>query len=291
MTKNAKDIEAKDKFDVVIGNPPYQGNTKNNEVTGASAIWHRFVELSFDICKEDGYICLVHPCGWRGCGAFSKIGKNIKSKKILYLEIHNMDDGIKTFGASTRYDWYILQNNNNFCKTVIKDQEGKIYNAKINHLPIIPNMLIKNVISLMARDGDERVEVLHSFSNYFSRKLSNEKSIEYKHPCIKYISKNDKKIDLYWSSYNDVGNFLVPKVMFCIDSASGGGIVIDKEGKYLLSQFVAGIVDSDKNLKNIKKAIESDKFRKIMKACQYTKGLYNHKIISLFRKDFWKDFI
>ena len=32
---------------------------------------------------------------------------------MLYLEIHNESDGIATFKAETRYDWYVIQNNNN----------------------------------------------------------------------------------------------------------------------------------------------------------------------------------
>jgi hypothetical protein len=36
--------------------------------------------------------------------------KMIKTKQLLYLEIHDEKDGQKIFRCSTRYDWYVLKN-------------------------------------------------------------------------------------------------------------------------------------------------------------------------------------
>ena len=46
-------------------------------------------------------------------------------------------------------------------------------------------------------------------------------------------------------------------------------------------------------LDNIKKALESDRFLSLMKVAEGPgqSGKYKHRIITLFRKDFWKDFI
>jgi len=35
------------KFDVVVGNPPYQGKQIGGGCTSGNAIWEKFVELSF----------------------------------------------------------------------------------------------------------------------------------------------------------------------------------------------------------------------------------------------------
>jgi site-specific DNA-methyltransferase (adenine-specific) len=49
------------KFDVVIGNPPYQAPVKS--VCASHTLWDKFAVLSLEMSK--GYVCLVHPSGWR----------------------------------------------------------------------------------------------------------------------------------------------------------------------------------------------------------------------------------
>ena len=69
------------------------------------------------------------------------------------------------------------------------------------------------------------------------------------------------------------------------------GSVIDKEGKYGLTQFAYAIVDKEENLENIKKAFDSNNFRRLMEYCAVCQLTVNYKIIALFKKDFWKEFI
>lgn len=45
------------------------------------------------------------------------------SMQIIYLEIHSKKDGNKTFRASVRYDWYIMQNCKCEYKTIIRDEK------------------------------------------------------------------------------------------------------------------------------------------------------------------------
>jgi hypothetical protein len=64
----------------------------------------------------------------------------MKEKQIIYLEIHNIDDGIKTFKCSTRYDWYLLKNNKYEYKTIIKTEDGKMEEENLLEWEYIPNM-------------------------------------------------------------------------------------------------------------------------------------------------------
>lgn len=69
------------------------------------------------------------------------------------------------------------------------------------------------------------------------------------------------------------------------------GIVIDKRGEYGLTQFSYAIVDDLENLKKIKIAMDSQKFRKVMELCSVGVMGINKKVISNLKKDFWKEFI
>lgn len=47
------------KFDVIIGNPPYQGVHKK-----ASKLWPKFYEKGFDLLKDGGVLSFVSPATW-----------------------------------------------------------------------------------------------------------------------------------------------------------------------------------------------------------------------------------
>lgn len=50
------------KFDVVIGNPPYQSSTSKKN--SANALWVKFGDKSKDLVKEEGYMAFIHPDSW-----------------------------------------------------------------------------------------------------------------------------------------------------------------------------------------------------------------------------------
>ena len=54
----------------------------------------------------------------------------------------------------------------------------------------------------------------------------------------------------------------IKKFMWSNGRIKSIGSVIDKEGKYGLTQFAYGIVDKEENLENIKNAFDSNKFRR-----------------------------
>ena len=93
-----------------------------------------------------------------------------------------------------------------------------------------------------------------------------------------------------YSSKNE-GFIGLKKLMWSNGSIKSIGSVIDNEGKYGLTQFAYGIVDEGDNLENIKKAFDSYNFRRLMEYCAVCKYSVNYKIIGLFKKEFWKEFI
>ena len=80
------------KFDIVIGNPPYNEELKS---TGAKALYNKFVEYYIDKCD---ILCYVIPSRWfsggKGLDSFRK--NMLKRKDIVY--INHFDDACKIFG-------------------------------------------------------------------------------------------------------------------------------------------------------------------------------------------------
>lgn len=81
-------------FDVIIGNPPYQENTgggvsiNNENGNGAKALYHKFVELAWNLCRN-GAVSFIIPARWftggQGLGNFtSEMLNNRHIKQITF---------------------------------------------------------------------------------------------------------------------------------------------------------------------------------------------------------------
>lgn len=282
-----------EKFDIIVMNPPYQ--EQKDGFKKSQAIWDRFVIKTIDQLIDGGYLVAVHPDGWRNLGkAYDKVKNVLKSRQMLYLEVHNTDDGIKTFGASTTYDFYCLHNVPSTMFTKIKCMDGTIERVDISKMEFLPNGMYKDFQKLLAKDGEERVNLLHSFSDYETRKehMSNVQSDEFKYPVV-YVTYKDGSINFMYSNTNTKGHFGIPKVIW--SNGSGTTPIVDTTGEYAMTQFSYAIVDDVQNLERIKQAMMNPDFTKLMSFSDGMTGVgmhkYNRKAIALFRKDFWKEFL
>jgi hypothetical protein len=280
-------------FDIVVMNPPYQELKEGNKKS--QALWDKFViKVLEKTLVKDGYLVAVHPDGWKNVyGMFKNVQLLLRNRQILYLEMHNFRDGIKTFGAATTYDFYCVRNTENLgnFNTKIKCTDGKIERADISKMEYIPNGMFSEIQKIMAKDGEKRVNILYSRTLYGIDKpnMSKEKTDEFKYPCI-YTTVKDGSINFWYSNTNTRGHFGIPKVIW--SNGYSTTPIVDSKGEYGLTQFSSAIVDDVENLERIKKALETPEFIKIMRpvddGCTHK---YNYKAISLFRKDFWVDFL
>lgn len=277
------------KFDVIVMNPPYQGATGTN-----NTLWNKFVDLVLSsLLKDNGYLAAIHPSGWRDAyGDFKYIQTELTSREMEYLETHDRFDGFKLFGAQTSYDWYVVKNTENKTKkqTIILCRDNTRYDIDISSMGFIPNGKIEEIKNIIAKNNEERCDVLYSRYSYGSDKIwmSKNKNNDFVYPCIYTILKKGI-INLRWSNTNGNGHFGLPKVIWSNGTSMP---IVDSEGEYGLTEFAYAIIDSVENLENIKKAMESNKFIELMEQCQLIgKHRYHGKAISLFRKDFWKEFV
>lgn len=275
------------KFDCIVGNPPYQKAVGERKT---EPLWHIFVENSIKSLNPGGCLCFVHPPGWRDVeGKFKEVGNLMVSKDVQYLEMHSKADGNKTFNASIPYDWYVMQNVANKGKTTVKFQDGDVKVLDLLKTEFLPNGAFDSVTSLFAKNGEEKVQILWN-CDYHTQRLefmSDEKSAKFKYPIV-YTVKQGDKVNLWYSSEKK-GHFGIPKIIW----SNGGitmGMVVDETGKYGLTQFAYAVVDTPNNLPKIKQALTSDKFKKLV-LDSTNDGSINRKVLALFRKDFYKEFL
>jgi hypothetical protein len=285
-----------DNFDAVIGNPPYN-NSQNNEGKkgGGDLLWNKFVINSIDILYDEGYLIFVHPPGWRKPESEKSKFKNlfelmVKDNQMIYLEIHDTKDGMKVFNAGTRYDWYIIQKTKQHKKTIIKGEDNKIHNVDLNNWNFLPNSNFNFIEKILLKNDDEKCEIIYSRSNYGTDRkwISNKKINEYKYELIH--STPQSGIRYMYSSKNDKGHFGIKKIIF-----GDSGIynsVIDIEGKYGMTQHSMGIkIDNINEGNEIKKVLDSEEFKKILKSCSWSNFQIDWRLFTYFKKTFYKEII
>lgn len=276
-------------FDAIVGNPPYNDSSKGKSRLGSYPLWIRFDFKHFELLKENGYLCLVHPSLWRDPKDSKGIGKLLKSKDLIYLNMNSADEGQKVFNATTRFDYFFLINREYQGKTIINDFNGKEFEWNINTYPFIPNGCFDDFDKLIAKNEKERVEILHSYSLYETRKpwMNKEKTEEFKYPCIYYIP-SEGDLNLWYSNKQDK-MFNETKICFCSGVYDGKRIYPDKNGSYGLTQFCFGLKCDINEMDDIVNVLKSKKFNQIAEMTFISKTELNKNIIGLFKKNWWKE--
>jgi hypothetical protein len=278
-------------FDAVIGNPPYQ--SVNSTGTG-TPIWNDFVRFSLSdkILKENGFLVFVHPAGWRKdtkSGNFKNLYSLMTQENYMsYLEIHSSKDGLKNFKCGTRYDFYVINKSNKNGITIIKNEKGIIETINLKNTYFCPNFQIKYILEKLI-DNKNHLEVQRN-CNYHSTKKNTTKNTEnktYKYPVIHSITKNDIKYK--YSNDNSKDSFGIPKLIFSDNNSFN--IIVDKKGMYGTTEHMLYIEIEDNNYTHIKNAMESNKFKELINATILSNYQLDYKILSLLKKDFWKEFL
>jgi len=131
--KHMKEVWGVDKFDVVMGNPPYQDNTSTNGKTAAT-LWPRFIQKSVEnLLTTDGFLVFVTPISWMSPG--KQLIRNrvmpiyFKCNEFVYL---NMDCE-KYFNVGSYFSYYLLRIKNRYdekaivkTSTMVQTKRGSI---------------------------------------------------------------------------------------------------------------------------------------------------------------------
>jgi hypothetical protein len=266
---------------MVIGNPPYNDNSGNK---GKSHIlWDKFIINALNSwLLPGGYLLYIHPSLWRQKG--HELFKLMTEKQISYIEIHNVEDGIKAFKCSTRYDWYMIENVNMYKETEIKGEDGIVQMINLKEWSFIPNNMFSEIKSLLANPEEETLDVNYYRTNYGADKtwVAGIKNDIFKYPVVYSINKNNE-LSLKYSMKNTNGHFGLSKFIF----SNGAGFYCDLSGDYGLTQWAYCIYESPDNLVKIEKMFRNENFQKIIKAIHFDSSSYNINVMKLFRKNIY----
>ncbi len=270
-------IEFNFKFDLVIGNPPY-----NHGIVGTgNTLWQFFVKRSLNYwLEENGFLIFVHPSGWRKpttekCKFYKLFELMVHKNDMIFLSINDTKKGIEIFKCGTRFDYYIIRKNNtNELKTkIICNNEIFLSNLKNK------NFLSNSKIDLMEKiiinnSSDKSLEILCNFnySRQNKKNVSINKTEIFKYPLIYLTPK--KGIRYYWSNTMKKGHFGISKVI--IGETGMDNSINDFDGNYGMTQDSFGINNFIKFIKE---------------SCSWSNFRIDWRLFKYFKQDFYKEFI
>jgi len=151
------------KFDVIIGNPPYQMSDGSGKGAGATPIYDKFIETAIRL--KPTYLSMIIPSRWftggRGLDSFRK--KMLEDKR--FVEIHDYEDanecfpGVEIKGGVNYFLWskhhsgkcrFITYKKNKKVSESIRDLSQFNFVVRYNEaMPILEKMLSFNIESFM----------------------------------------------------------------------------------------------------------------------------------------------
>lgn len=125
------------KFDVIIGNPPYNKPRKGDgkRRSGSDNLWGEFVNTGIELVKEGGYFSLIHPCSWttlsKEGGKADYMGNIMSKYKTHYINLYECG---KYFNVGSDFSYYTLEktlNNPNFSTEYIFQNKNTTFTGSI----------------------------------------------------------------------------------------------------------------------------------------------------------------
>jgi hypothetical protein len=292
-----------DKFDIIIGNPPFQDDV--SEVGAAQArhdIYPKFFIKSFRMLDNNGYLSFINPAKWRApdkIGDLKEMWNIFVKNNALFLKIYSPNETRKIFNGDvlTRIDYYVIQKNEkNYNNTIIIDEENKEYNINVRDWNFLPNFDIDNIKNILT-DETNGIKIIYHSSQFDKRKpyVSETKKGDYKYPILHSNTIKDGNI-FYWanekevSGKNFVSMFGIPKVILV--KGVYAYPINDYKGQYGMSNYSFGIpIKTKKEGDEIVKAINSEGFKRLISATKWSSNFTDHNMFKYFKPNFYKYFL
>lgn len=218
------------KFDVVVGNPPFQdpSSPKNK-----SKLWTSFVQKGIDLVNENGYTFLICPDTWtspsRETNVKEKILKQFKEKNLI---LANFKTPNEYMNVGVNMSYFLLKNNKEYSGTHFVTKESE-FDALLPNDIFLPKIIDKNYMSILSKvmSHSKKMTFKHYSSGVTSRvKFSETQENEFNYPYFNTGGGINNVSIMYGDRQDTKGLFGQRK----IHTSGFGGyrIQLDNDGAY-----------------------------------------------------------
>jgi hypothetical protein len=146
------------KFDVIIGNPPYQSGDGNGDLSGSGtgALWWKITDISVKLLKDNGIISFVTPTNiLSGGDSYSKMILGNKRKLDLKTVKTNINSYFPKVG--TKICRWVAQKSVTLGNTAIVN-ENLVINVE-KTLKIYNDLMVQNIIQTLINSNQEKFDI------------------------------------------------------------------------------------------------------------------------------------
>lgn len=209
--RHMKEVWGVDKFDLIIGNPPYNDSTeKKSGTTGKKNLYQKFIFNSLRILINDGYLLFVTPPGFLKTTVYDQstdIFNEIKKYNLLFLDISDINN--KYFKVGTPICYFMIRKNSNYEMTKIKTDTHNL-NVDIKKLNFVPRVVSDEIFSIIQKVEKKGIK----FNFKREAKSINGEYITMKR--LNHINKNGKMNPIFGNSIKyDLTHETDNPSMFC----------------------------------------------------------------------------
>jgi len=271
-------------FDAVIGNPPYQEISKTTGISkGGTNLYTKFINYSFNILLDLGYLCFITPISWLGPSTNKQMGSNLLHEIFLKYDLLflNLNECKKYFNVGSSFSYYIINKKitPKIKTNIISYFEKNIIFSNINlkkyfHLKYLPIHITKDTLKLINEITTntnklkiERCRTLDTSTKYGKLHLSKIKDEKFTYltlhtTTINYYS--DIKLSIYEADkiILNMSGYLKPELHNNCNLTESKFYIIPKDIK---------------NAKIILDYLTTDKITLYLKLCKYSG--FNSRII------------
>lgn len=211
--KDFLQFEEKEKFDLVIANPPYALFTNGKRAAKNHSIFKEFVKKGLNVLNDDGYLVFIIPDSWMSLSDRNDLPSILSQYQFIYLNIHGAKSYFPKIGSS--FTWFVLKKTENKEKFVvdnyykIREESLVSLDKGISNIPLFYNETVKNIIDKTLNDKGEKlkVETSSNLHKYTKKKfLSPIENEEFKYKIIhtpnqRIFSNVPHKFQLGWKVF------------------------------------------------------------------------------------------
>ena len=289
-----KGFKGIDKFDVIMGNPPFQDKGGKSGKGGHDLYPDFFNNCVNKILNDNGYIIFITGNKWRAPdkkGSLKTMWDIFQNMNTRVLRIYSKEKTGELFNVAARVDYYLVQKNNKYNGTDLIDEKGIKNKIDIRKWDFLPNYNYPEIEKIITSE-EKGIKIIYSASMYEgsarNKNLNKSKNGNFKYPVRHSHTIKDGEV-IYWTNEKK-GHFGVPKVILI----KGTYIypLNDYEGEYGMTNYSFGIpIKSKKEGDDIVKALNTKEFLEIISATKWQSGFTDHNMFKYFKPDFYKHFL
>ena len=264
------------KFDVIIGNPPYQNPGKSK----GEKLWYRFIRKSVDLLNDDGYLAFVTPNSWMTGGTNMASGKWGVLKdvfchyQLIHANVHNVTSRFfPKIGIQISH--WLMQKSKITGPSLIEleDTTIKIDLTKADILSSEPNSLSMSVVNKVLHNTSNEVFEVQYFQHHTKPGTYHEEDSpigEYSHSHWIMGSDATDDLSIKYINFDKSPKIRYNKIMMPVTTRYWQPY-LDLNSVGALAQGYAIKVDNDVTQEGFKSIFYSNIFRYINKTLQIDK--------------------